>query len=102
MALTTDDINAYLGIDYEDDATEANRDRCFASAQELVRSSIGADVYELLFNDSKVDELTLIYTDELYSNRGMESGKMNSSVRRIVDYLELNLRSELRKARESV
>lgn len=84
----------YLGIDYTDDAVTRNVTRALAAADKTVRGAVGADIWDLMPNDERAKELVLIYTDDLYSNRGM-SAKVSGAVRLSVATVELQLRLEL-------
>lgn len=97
--VTLAEAKNYLGIDYDDAVTTANVTRALAAAEQLVLGGVGADVDTYLPDDSRVKELTLIYLDDLYSNRG-PSAKVEGSTRRLVADMELQLRVELAKARE--
>lgn len=96
---TKEEALLYLGIDYSDDTTEANVVRALATAQQLVKGAVGADVFEVMGADSRVKELTLIYMEDLYGQRGL-SAKVSGAVRRLVHDLELQLRLELAQAKE--
>lgn len=91
----------YLGIDYTDDVTENNVKRAMATAARTLRGAVGSDVEQLMPDDERVKELALIYTDDLYSNRGV-SAKVSAATRHMVQTMELQLRMELRKKREEV
>lgn len=89
----------YLGIDYADDVVKRNVTRALAAAAKTLRGAVGDDVETLLPDDSRVKELALIYTDDLYSNRGV-AAKVSGATRRLVHTMELQLQMELRRARE--
>ena len=89
----------YLGIDYADDVITNNVSRAMATAARTLRGAVGSDVEEFRPDDERVKELALIYTDDLYSNRGV-SAKVSAATRRMVQTMELQLRMELRKMRE--
>ena len=59
---------------------------------------VGADVETLLPDDPRAKELVLIYTDDLYSQRGV-SAKVSGATRNLVHSMELQLQMELRTAR---
>lgn len=92
----------YLGIDYEyaDDMVRRNVHRAKSAAKATVRGAVGDDVYDYMYGDSRLEELELIYMDDLYSNRGV-SAKVSGAVRRSVQTMELQLRMELRQLREA-
>lgn len=98
--VTTADALLYLGIDYADEVITANVERALKTARKTLHGAVGADVDTYLAGDPRADELTLIYLDDLYSERGV-SAKVSGSTRRLVQTMELQLRLDLRDAREA-
>lgn len=98
--LTIEDALTYLGIDYPDDVIKKNVTRALAAARAAVLGGVGEDVDTYLPDDSRVSELTLIYLEDLYSQRGV-SAKVSGATRRLVSDMELQLRMELATARET-
>lgn len=98
---TIEEALIYLSIDYADEVVIANVTRALASAKQLVHGSVGEDVETLLPDDPRVKELVLLYTDDLYSNRGL-THKQIGSQRRLIADMEWQLRLELRQLREAV
>ena len=96
---TLQDALDYLGIDYADDMVTANVTRALATAVQVLHGAVGEDVETYLPGDPRAAELALIYTDDLYSDRGV-SAKVSGATRRLVADMELQLRLELRQARE--
>lgn len=96
---TLQDALDYLGIDYADDLVKANVTRALATAVQVLHGAVGEDVETYLPGDPRAAELALIYTDDLYSDRGV-SAKVSGATRRLVADMELQLRLELRQARE--
>lgn len=90
----------YLGIDYADDVVERNLTRALATAKKTLHGAVGSDVEALMPDDERVKELVLIYTDDLYSNRGV-SAKVSNAARMLVHTMELQLKLELRALREA-
>ena len=95
---TMDEARAYLGIDYTDTVTDANISRALATAHKTVLGTVGDDVDTYLPDDPRVKELTLIYLEDLYSQRGV-SAKVTGATRRLVSDMEQQLRLELSTAR---
>lgn len=89
----------YLGIDYADDMVTENVERALNSAWHTVLSAVGEDAPTYLANDPRLEELTLIYLDALYSERGV-SAKALGATRSLLSGMELQLRMELRRAKE--
>ena len=102
MAVTIEDARDYLGIDATDDALiNKNVTRALGTAVKTLHGAVGEDVETYLPGDSRIDELTLIYLDDLYSDRGV-SAKVSGATRRLVADMELQLRMELRAAKGAV
>ena len=97
--LTIDDALTYLGIDYPDDVVRTNVTRALATARATVLGGVGEDVETYLPDDSRVAELTLIYMEDLYSQRGA-SAKVTNATRKLVLSMESQLRLELARAKE--
>lgn len=98
---TVEEALKYLGIDCVDDVVTANVTRALSTAVKTLRGAVGKDVDIYLPNDPRTAELVLIYTDDLYSNRGT-SAKVSGATRRMVETMELQLRLELRQRKEEV
>lgn len=96
---TIEDALAYLGIDYADDLVRKNVNRALDTAVKVLHGAVGEDVDTLMPNDSRANELVLIYMDDLYSEKGV-SAKVSGATRRMVADMELQLRLELRTLRE--
>ena len=91
----------HLGIDYEDAAVTANVGRALKAAERTLAGAVGEGLDEYLPDDPRVVELTLIYLDDLYSDRGVVSSKVSNATRRLVADMEQQLRLELRRAKEA-
>ena len=91
-------ILQYLGIDYADEVVLANVTRAWATAMATVRGAVGDDVDTMMGHDPRVEELMLIYLEDLYSNRGV-SAKVSGATRQLVRTMELQLQMELRRRR---
>lgn len=97
---TIDEALAYLGIDYADELVKTNVQRALQTAQKVLHGAVGDAAEEVLPDDARIDSLVLIYTDDLYSERGV-SAKVSAATRRIVADMELQLRLEYRRAKEA-
>ena len=100
MLPTISDAMEHLGIDYADNVVEKNVKRALDTAIQILYGSIGQDVETYLPDDSRVNELVLIYVDDLYSERGV-SAKVSGATRQLVHTMEWQLRLELIAAREA-
>lgn len=88
--VTTDEVIAYLGIDYADDMVNRNIERAIKAADAYLKGSIGVN-YPV--DDPRAKEIALIVVADLYDNRGMTEPVGNT--RRLVEDFSLQLRLEL-------
>lgn len=100
MMPTIDDALDYLGIDYDDSKVTANVRQAMYAAIHYLYGAVGEDVETYLPDDPRVAELVLIYTEDLYNERGVNA-KVSNATRRLVADMELQLRLELRQAKEA-
>jgi hypothetical protein len=98
--VTLENARLYLGIDYVDDVTDANITRCLKTAERILRGAVGDDVAVYLSEDPRIEELQLIYMEDLYSQRGI-AAKVSNATRRLVFDMEQQLKMELRAAKEA-
>lgn len=98
---TYEEALTYLGIDYADSVIESNVKRALKTAVATLHGSVGEGVDKYMPDDPRITELVLIYTDDLYTNRGV-SAKVSGATRRLVHDMEWQLRLELRQLREAV
>lgn len=97
---TIDEALQHLGIDYADEMVTANVQRALASAHRRVLGAVGDDVGTYLPDDARVTQLVLLYTQENYDARDASDKEANAR-RRLTNDLELQLRLELRRAKEA-
>lgn len=97
---TLSDALDYMGIDYADALVSKNAQRALSTAKSVVKGAVGKDVFDLMPDDDRVKELTLMFTDDLYSERGVAS-KVSAATRKLAADMELQLRLELKRAREA-
>lgn len=88
--VSTDEVLAYLGIDYADEMISKNITRLISTADAYLKGSIGTD-YPL--DDPRSKELALLIIADLYDNRTMTT--VSNNTRKLVDDLSLQLRLEL-------
>jgi hypothetical protein len=99
--VTITEAAEYIGIDYLDDGmTVANLGRALDSAIYRLYGSVGRDVETYLVGDPRVNQLVLIYTEEAYDNHP-GSQKQDAAKNHLRDMLELQLKLELSRMRES-
>ncbi len=97
---TIDEALQHLGIDYADAMVTANVQRALASAHMRMLGAVGDDVETYLPDDARVTQLVLLYTQENYDARDASVKEANAR-RRLTNDLELQLRLELRRAKEA-
>lgn len=97
---TVEDALVYMGIDYPDDVVRKNATRALASAKKTFYGAVGEDVEQLLPNDERATEVVLMFTDDLYKQRGYTSAKVTGATRRMAADMILQLQMELRRLRE--
>lgn len=98
--LTIDDALLYLGIDYADKMVTSNVARALETAKGYLQSAVGADIFDLLPDDPKADQLLLAYLQDLYDERGT-SAKVGNAKREMVHSMEWQLRLELAAMRDA-
>lgn len=96
---TIEDALAYMGIDYPDDVITKNASRALAAAIKTLHGAVGEDVEQLLPGDDRTKEIVLMFTDDLYSQRGT-SAKVSGATRQLVSDMIMQLQMELRTKRE--
>ena len=90
----------HIGIDYlDDEMVRANLGRALDSAIYRLYGAVGRDVEVYLEDDPRIDQLVLMYTEEAYDNHP-GSAKQDAAKNHLRDILELQLRLELRTAKE--
>ena len=97
--VTYEQALAYLGIDEVDEVVETNVKRALKTAEKTLEGAVGKDLQTYLPDDPRAEELTLIYTDDLYSERGV-AAKVSNATRKLVFSMEWQLKLELRQAKE--
>ena len=97
---TLSDALDYMGIDYADTLVSKNAQRALNTAQSIVKGAVGDDVFDLMPQDDRVKELVLMYTDDLYSERGVAL-KVSAATRKLATDIELQVKLELRRLREA-
>lgn len=98
--VTLVDALLYLGYDESDEVIAKNVTRQLATARQMLLGAVGEGVDEYLPEDPRADELTLIYLDDLHTNRGRSAKEANAQ-RCSVHDMEQQLRVELARAKEA-
>lgn len=97
---TLNDALNYMGIDYADAMVSANVQRALDTAKRILKGAVGEDIEKYLPNDERARELVLMYADDLYSERGVAL-KASAATRKLAADMELQLRLELKRAKEA-
>ena len=97
QVVTSEEVKAYLGVDYADEAVEKNIARLIKTADSYLKGAVGE---EYPVDDPKAKEIALLVISDLYDNRGMTINNFNIT-RKIIDDMTLQLQLELRRATES-
>lgn len=97
---TLDEALEYMGIDYADDVIRRNVTRAMATARQILLGAVGEDVETYLPEDPRISELILIYTDDLYSERGVKA-KVSTATRNAVQSMVTQLEAELIRKKEA-
>ncbi len=97
QVVTSEEVKAYLGVDYADEAVEKNIARLINTADSYLKGAVGKN-YPV--DDPKAKEIALLVISDLYDNRGMTINNFNIT-RKIIDDMTLQLQLELRRATES-
>lgn len=91
----------YLGIDFEDDATEEIVDNLIRVADSYLASSLGEAFPR---DDPRAQQIALLVLSDLYDNRSMTTGnasdKVGGTARKLVQDFSLQLRLETTAASE--
>lgn len=100
VIVTTEEALQHLGIDYADEVILNLVNKKLQTAIKTMHGAVGEDVEVYLPGDPRISELVLIFLEDLYSQRGL-SAKVAGATRRLVADMELQLRMELRAAKEA-
>lgn len=97
--LTINEALDHLGIDYADEKVTRNVGSALKDAQRYLQGTVGADVFDLLPDDERVERLVKVYLTEIYDEPST-SAKAGNAKREMVHSMELQLRMELARLRE--
>lgn len=96
---TLEEALEYMGIDYADDVIRRRVTRAMKTARKILLGAVGDDVETYLPDDPRFGEVILIYTDDLYSERGVRA-KVSNATRNLVANSVLQLKLELDRKKE--
>jgi len=97
--LTINEALDHLGIDYADEKVTRNVASALKDAQRYLQGTVGADVFDLLPDDERVERLVKVYLTEIYDEPST-SAKAGNAKRDMVFSMELQLKMELARLRE--
>ena len=100
--LTFNDALNHLGYDIEmaDAAVIKQVTAELDEARAYLQGAVGADIFDLMSDDPRVDILLKAYLDDLHDDRGTTSAKANNAKRDMIHSTEQQLRLELVRKRE--
>ncbi|MEG0324372.1 MAG: hypothetical protein RR619_10275 [Raoultibacter sp.] len=86
--VSVQDVKDYLGLFECDELVERRITSLRKTVAEYLNETVGSHVTD---DNAIAKELALVVLDDLYSNRAMDTGKVSSATRRIVDSMALVL-----------
>lgn len=98
--LAIEDALMHLGYDEVDETITKTVRSELAEATGYLRGAVGADVLELMPDDSRIDTLLKAYLDDLHDDRGVTSAKAGNAKREMIHSIEWQLRLDLARMRE--
>lgn len=98
--ITLQDLYDHLGIDEVDAMITRKATRALNAGQHYLYGAVGEDVYTLLPDDPRADEIALRAAAEYYDTREL-SAKVANTLHRLMAVTELQLQLELRTLREA-
>lgn len=100
--LTVIDALDHLGYDEADAVVTRLVAKELDEARAYMKGAVGADIFDLMPDDDRVDLLLKAYLDDLHDDRGTTSAKANNAKREMIRSSEGQLRLELVRKRERV
>lgn len=98
--LTLDDALLHLGYDEVDEKITRTVTRELEEAETYLQGAVGADIFDLMPEDPRINTLLKAYLDDLHDDRGTTSAKANNAKRDLIHSTEWQLRLELARLRE--
>ena len=92
--VTMQEAKDYLGIDFEDAATDRILEKMIVAADGYLTGAIGEDYPK---DDERAKSLALMVVNDLFDNRGMSNVRVTETVRKLVDDFSFQLKLEMRK-----
>lgn len=95
---TLQEVKDYLGIEWEDEATERRLNGLISVADSFLVGSLGEDYPS---DDPRVKELALIIIGQLYDNTD-PIAKVSNSIQKMVDDMSLQIRLDMRGGSDEI
>jgi hypothetical protein len=98
--MTLDDALLHLGYDEVDETITRKVTSELEEAETYLQGAVGADIFDLMPEDPRVNILLKAYLDDLHDDKGTTSAKASNAKRDMIHSTEWQLKLELAKARE--
>lgn len=98
--LTIEDALDHLGYDEVDEKITKTVTEELEGAKSYLQGAVGADIFELMPNEPRVDILLKAYIDDQHDDRGTTSAKAGNAKREMIHSTEWQLKLELARKRE--
>lgn len=98
--LTIQDALDHLGYDEVDEKITRTVTKELEGAKSYLQGAVGADIFELMPNEPRVDILLKAYLDDQHDDRGTTSAKAGNAKREMIHSTEWQLKLELARKRE--
>ena len=98
--LTVEDALRHLGYDETDETISRTVTEELAEAESYLKGAVGADIFELMPDEPRVNTLLKAYLDDIHDDRGTTSAKANNAKRSMIHSTEWQLKLELVRKRE--
>lgn len=93
---------SYLGYDQADaKITQIVADQ-LEESKSFLQGAVGADIFELMPEDPRIDILLKAYLKDLHDNHGITHAKAGNAKREMIHSTEWQLRLELSRKREEL
>lgn len=98
--LTITEALDHLGYDEVDEKITKTVTGELDETKAYLQGAVGADIFQLMPDDYRVNILLKAYLDDLHDDRGTTSAKAGNSKREMIHSTEQQLRLELAQKRE--
>jgi hypothetical protein len=98
--LSIDDALLHLGYDVVDEVTARKVTSELEEAKAYLKGAVGADIFDIMPEDPRIDTLLKAYLDDLHDDRGTTSAKAGNATRSMIHSTEWQLKLDLARKRE--